>query len=1007
MSYRFLHYFIFFISFFHSTYSLSTPSFETKKNKLFLWTAPWCQPCLELKDLIQGDPEIKNLIKNYDLLILDSSSNDDQKWANSHGVGQSFPQMLFLDRDENELVRITTAPSKDEFIAILKTLDKASLTSKQLFMSLNSEQTDRLNSVENWQLAIIFTNQIINQKQKLEKLQNLFEKCPEKFSELRGQLLENILSFDEKLPSTLVNPIKNYIDSAIKSTSETKPLQLIYRGHNLYKSLYGQAFGERMFFKIMLHFEKQISDPSLHLTYRLRVLHALSSIQPKKLDIQPHLEKMLNQEKSMTLAQKGLLVRSLFESNNHKEGKKLAITYIDRSLEPAFFSELLASNASDKNERLQWRKISFDNTSDLPTRLLRGYYFLHDLPLGEEKERMILAYLTMLQSSSQELLENNTKLISKFFQEIALLPSEKIRRIQSNYQNICSLEDRCKMIAQKILNKNIDLSKSDPVLLTIKHTWNNRGEKIYLKLSLNPAFGFKVYSLKDKNAPLSIEIIDSNRKLNLFLSNSSIEDPHSDYFNNEFHIYSEFNQENLPKEPLKLRVDATLCDRQCIRTTLFYDASIAPHYTEAISDKNWNNLVFINTSDPTQDVWLWIKILLMGLIGGFILNFMPCVLPVIGMKIESLLKKGDMTQSQYRAHLASYCFGIIVSFLIFGAMVFLLKVLGQEVGWGFHMQSPTFVLCLVFLTVGLSLNLFGIFEFQTPFAQKINKIKGGSGLSGDFLNGIITTVLATPCSAPFLGTVFGTSLSGPPLMILPTFFSVGLGLCSPFILLAILPKSRNFLPRRGSWMLTLKNWLGILMLLSSCWLLYSLSSLKPKDILFVFIVHISLVLLITSLIFLSKKSYKWIIVSLAISIPLSYLQFSDSHEEKITTEWSEDHLIQYQNNNKNIFLEFTAEWCLTCKINHTLLLDTKEFLNWLDKTDSIYMIGDYTSRNEKIDAFLKRQKVSGVPAYFFKNKSGELTYLGSTLSLKKLEDISIGTEKIDTHNLHKTKGLAM
>ena len=197
---------------------------------------------------------------------------------------------------------------------------------------------------------------------------------------------------------------------------------------------------------------------------------------------------------------------------------------------------------------------------------------------------------------------------------------------------------------------------------------------------------------------------------------------------------------------------------------------------------------------------------------------MPCVFPVISLKLFSLLKQKSMDRASILKHNAIYSSGILFSFLILSLIVFLLKTSGEQIGWGFHLQSATFVAIMIIVLFVLSLNLFGLFEIKTPGGKLIGNIETDQSYKGDFISGILATILSTPCSAPFLGVALTFAFTSPFLYTLIIFLSVGLGLSFPFLLVGVMPVLLKALPKPGAWMEQFKKVLGLSLLLTGLWL---------------------------------------------------------------------------------------------------------------------------------------------------------------------------------------------
>ncbi len=389
--------------------------------------------------------------------------------------------------------------------------------------------------------------------------------------------------------------------------------------------------------------------------------------------------------------------------------------------------------------------------------------------------------------------------------------------------------------------------------------------------------------------------------------------------------------------------------------------------------------------------------LLLAFIGGLILNIMPCVLPVISLKLFALLKDREYGPKKVFFHNIIYSLGIITTFLLFGLIISLLKNTTEGLGWGFQLQSPLFVSFMVIILFIFSLNMFDLYQFKTPGGKKLGSLNFGNGPLSDFFGGVIATILSTPCSAPFLGTALTFAFSSGPFVIFLIFFFIGFGMALPFILTAFFPRLIHFLPQPGKWMNDIKKFLGLTLLLTTIWLFDIYLSLTD-------IPHSSLkILTLLSLIFFYFYTRATITKKRGILIPFFLLIFSFSlsifyeelNPQKNETsknalikweKWSPELLEKYKNEGKVVFIDFTADWCFTCKINESLVIKTKSFEEIVKKYELKLLLADWTRRDPIIANWLKSHDKVGVPAYFIQKENGEIKSLGETLSIREIEN---------------------
>ncbi len=408
------------------------------------------------------------------------------------------------------------------------------------------------------------------------------------------------------------------------------------------------------------------------------------------------------------------------------------------------------------------------------------------------------------------------------------------------------------------------------------------------------------------------------------------------------------------------------------------------------------DLTFANPDSSTS----LLTFILFAFLGGLILNLMPCVLPVISLKLFSLISHSEQSKKKILKHNLAYTAGVIATFMIFGVVIIFLKSTGEKIGWGFQLQSPGFVFTMMIILLVMAMNMLGLFEFLTPGGRKLGNTKLKEGMGGDFFNGVLATILSTPCSAPFLGTAltfaFTTGTSG----IFLIFFFVGLGLSFPFILTGLFPALISFLPKPGAWMDKLKNILGFTLLLTFVWLYDVFMALV--DFNYFGIYYNTIFISLFMAFYFRKKISKvffWNLLIFLIPIGLTISTISNNGLEigeakaKINSQadvtwnrWSEESMSEIAKESKWVFVDFTAKWCLTCKVNKKLVLNTDSFTELVEKNDMKLLLADWTKRDDYITSFLNKYHIVGVPAYFMQTPSGKIIHLGETVSISKIRD---------------------
>ena len=367
-----------------------------------------------------------------------------------------------------------------------------------------------------------------------------------------------------------------------------------------------------------------------------------------------------------------------------------------------------------------------------------------------------------------------------------------------------------------------------------------------------------------------------------------------------------------------------------------------------------------------------ITALIFALLGGLILNLMPCVFPVISLKVLSFVSMGGSSPEKIRNHALIFTAGVVASFMIIALAIVLLKQAGNFVGWGFQLQSPLIVGLLSMVMVFISLVLITDNSFGESLTKLGNIGNNENGYYSSFLTGVLAVVVASPCTAPFMGVALGYALIQPSGETIPIFLSLSLGFSLPYLLLAANPKLINFLPKPGNWMVTLKEFFAFPMLATAIWLLW-VFSLQVNQSFVIFLLIGWLLLALNFWVFL--KDYKKIIkiIFSGISI-LSMLYFLPSTEDLDTkqnqiigsaTEWYEEIEEDLRNKNQPYFINFTAAWCITCQSNEITAFSKESFKNLLEEKNIEYIKADWTNRNDAITESLKKYGRSGVPFYLY------------------------------------------
>jgi thiol:disulfide interchange protein DsbD len=371
--------------------------------------------------------------------------------------------------------------------------------------------------------------------------------------------------------------------------------------------------------------------------------------------------------------------------------------------------------------------------------------------------------------------------------------------------------------------------------------------------------------------------------------------------------------------------------------------------------------------------------LLLALGGGLILNLMPCVLPVLSIKAVSVLESGE-NRATARRHALFYTAGVVCSFAALGLGILALRSAGHALGWGSQLQQPLLVglLACVMLAVGLSMS--GVVQFGASLGNTGASLAARSGPAGDFFTGVLAVVVASPCTAPFMGSALAYAFAAPMLSALLVFLALGIGLALPFLAVGFVPALARLLPRPGRWMETLKQVLAFPMYLTAAWLVWVLANQRGADA--VGLILVAMVLLAMMLWWFERSrshgaasKMAVAVLAIAMAVPMYLLAhvpppLKAAIAEEGVVAYSPEKLAELRAADTPIFVDITADWCVTCKANEHIVLDTPNFRELLQRTGAVYMKGDWTDVNPTISTFLQQYHSPGVPLYVVFPKHG-------------------------------------
>lgn len=376
----------------------------------------------------------------------------------------------------------------------------------------------------------------------------------------------------------------------------------------------------------------------------------------------------------------------------------------------------------------------------------------------------------------------------------------------------------------------------------------------------------------------------------------------------------------------------------------------------------------------------FIKAILFALFGGIILNLMPCVFPVLSMKALSLVNLHKEEEKTARKHGIAYTSGILITFGIIGGVLLILKAGGAQIGWGFQLQSPIIIMALAYLVFIIGLNLSGFFEFSNKLSGIGQKKTQEEGAKGAFFTGVLATLVATPCTAPFMGVALGYALTQQAIIAMSVFLALGFGLALPYLILCFIPALRSKLPKPGAWMDTFKQLLSFPLFLTAVWLIWVLA--RQGGEMAVLISLLGMVAIAFAL-WLGKHLPKGGIIkiitlgALILSLLFTASTFITVKALKTSPQttsnadvqnweiFSEKKLKEVLQTNQPVFINMTAAWCITCQVNDRIAIKTEKTRALFEQENVFYMKGDWTNKDPEITKYLNQFDRQGVPLYVF------------------------------------------
>lgn len=383
-----------------------------------------------------------------------------------------------------------------------------------------------------------------------------------------------------------------------------------------------------------------------------------------------------------------------------------------------------------------------------------------------------------------------------------------------------------------------------------------------------------------------------------------------------------------------------------------------------------------------------ILLLFFAFLGGIILNLMPCVLPVLSLKLFSLIKQAGESRARLLALGLSTTAGILVSFWILATIISVIKAGGGAAGWGMQFQSAGFIAFMVVILAAFAMSFFGVFEVWLPGGATTRMDEAGrkAGLGGAFFTGALLVLLSTPCSAPLLGTAMGFAFTAKTPVLFLFFTAAGVGLAAPYLLVSAFPAILNILPKPGAWMVTLQKVMGVLLLATVAWLLWVVNEQAGTTGVLLFAAVAAIAIACSFAIgkiappgAAFAREIGAFAVSAVVLAALWFALLGPKYEAVVTERfearaseqmleggwyrYSEKLVADFAKSGRTVFIDVTADWCLTCKANEAAVLSGSEFLRKMDSAGVARVKADWTRETPEVNALLKSMGKSGVPAY--------------------------------------------
>jgi len=402
------------------------------------------------------------------------------------------------------------------------------------------------------------------------------------------------------------------------------------------------------------------------------------------------------------------------------------------------------------------------------------------------------------------------------------------------------------------------------------------------------------------------------------------------------------------------------------------------------------------TGLPAENGLAGWQALLLAFLGGIVLNAMPCVFPILSLKLLSLVSQAHGHRSEQLGHGLAYTAGVLASFAALGGALLVLRTGGRAIGWGYQLQTPVFVAVIAYLLFAMGLSLSGVAAFGSGFGGTGGRLAARSGLTGTFFTGVLATIVATPCTAPFMGAALGFALIAPAAVAIGIFLALGFGLAAPYLLATVIPGWQRVLPRPGAWMELVKQLLAFPLFGTVAWLIWVLvQETGPGESLAALfgLVLVGFAVWVYGRTRLAAPFGRWLGIGLAAAGTAAaiFLAASVTKTEAGTANaaardglayepFTAQRLSTLEATGKPVFVNLTASWCVTCLINERVALDSDAVRQAFAARGIVALKGDWTTQNPEITALLQQFGRSGVPLYLLYGGKGEPVILPQILT---------------------------